>query len=335
MKLVNFYNKVIGKMIILVEKYKNYIPLSKYLLIYLRIPFFLKLIIGFLFGLVSWKTYYAIGFIILQSRAKNEVLSIIKAYQNPIKFSDELIYSYSFMFCFLFLFSLIPVYIIYFYISYLKKFFNRNNNSKVKKFFQFLLITAFFLIAEFLFGYMIVIKSSPYVAYLMLYESKNSTFVEYIINYLLGEIDSLPNINILSYDFLSSKIMASLTLGNIILWALITILVYLWILMKKVKHILWFFTCNIFVLVLFLVVFVLYTHTFFQLGNFGKSISDYDLDYVCIEYELNGKKELKGLRVYQGDGHIVIRDSSNQTHDISSDTFHIKTISSMSTKCGK
>ncbi|WP_027087447.1 hypothetical protein [Cohnella panacarvi] len=80
---------------------------------------FYHLTISLFFGTVSAFLIYNIGFVILQSKAKNDVLSLVSAYTNPITLPKELVYSYGFVYSFLAVGAVLPVLFLYMIIQYL------------------------------------------------------------------------------------------------------------------------------------------------------------------------------------------------------------------------
>lgn len=113
LSLIDVYKQAINSVISFVENRRNFIPFSRVILWYLRIPMLIKIFIGVLLSLISFKIIYTFGFIIAQSKGKNEVLSLISAYQNPIEYPHPLILYYSFIFCILFGFTLLPIVLAY------------------------------------------------------------------------------------------------------------------------------------------------------------------------------------------------------------------------------
>ncbi|MNI62979.1 hypothetical protein D3C73_1183210 [compost metagenome] len=83
------------------------------------------------------------------------------------------------------------------------------------------------------------------------------------------------------------------------------------------------------------ILFVLLTHTFFITGYFGKSISNFDMDYVKVEFDLNGIQSLEGIRVFENENEIMIRDVCNTTHNILSEKIHVTSISEFSISCSE
>lgn len=297
-------------------------------------PWYLKLVIGIVTGFITVKLYYTIGFIVLQSKAKNEALSIITAYQNPIKFDDTLVYSYSFLFCFIVICTLLPFVIpcgVHIYLKDSMK--NISERNSEKRFLKFIVITLLYLFIFFslLWG---VLISVPYLAYIMLYKSKDASLLELIIRRIMGQITSIPNIVLLNVEYLNSQIKYSLIIEVWMLLVPILLLIGMKILSNKRKGRLSKLLFNILSpIVSFFILFVLLTHTFYITGYFGKSISNFDMDYVKVEFDLNGVQSIEGIRVFENKNEIIIRDVCNITHNIISEKIHVTSISEFSISC--
>ncbi|MBP1999295.1 hypothetical protein J2Z69_000314 [Paenibacillus shirakamiensis] len=90
-----------------------------------------------------------------------------------------------------------------------------------------------------------------------------------------------------------------------------------------------------FLIALFSLVFcIIILHTIFEPGNLGKSLANYDIDYVQVNYEVNGNQTIEGIRVYENDKQVIIRDNCNILHSIHSDKISIKSIEDI-TACKK
>lgn len=107
------YKSFIETSISLIQKNKKNIPFASLLIWYLKIPFLLKLFIAAFAGYIVDRVTYTVGFIILQSKAKNEALSFISAFQNPIDFPNNLVYKYSLMFFSSFVTLLLPFLVVF------------------------------------------------------------------------------------------------------------------------------------------------------------------------------------------------------------------------------
>lgn len=197
---IGIYNYILMKVIKFIDSRKEYIPFSGIFLWYLRRSWYFKFIVGTVMGLFSFKLFYAVGFIMLQSKAKNEVLSIITAYHNPIEFSNELVIKYSFVFCFLVCCAIAPL--IFTYAIYWK--FEKGNKSNLENKQCIRVIKKIIVIFSYilLFGcsIWIVLKASPLIIYIMVFKSKNSSLLEHIFRYLFGEISSIPEVIELNYS---------------------------------------------------------------------------------------------------------------------------------------
>lgn len=70
------------------------------------------------------------------------------------------------------------------------------------------------------------------------------------------------------------------------------------------------------------------THTFYQWGSLGKNLSQFNIDFVYVNYSMADKMEtIEGIMVFRDNEMIVIRDSCNNIHYIKSDQYHVKNIS--------
>jgi len=331
MKYIELYRKMVNRIIVFIVNNKNSILFSSKLVWYLKSPWYFKLIIGSFFGLITMKLYYTTGFIVLQSKAKNEALSIITAYQNPIEFSDALVYSYSFLFSFIALSTLLPFVVLYGLYIFLK-YKNNSNNHEKKLVKRLALVILYLSIFSVTFGF--VSYTVPYFAYILLYKSKDASLLEFFVRNMMGEISEIPEIVLLSQEYLSTQIRYSLIIGIWMLIVPILLLIGMKYLSNKRKGKISKLLFNILAGVIsFLILLVLMTHTFYITGYFGRSISNFDMDYVRVEFDMNGAQSIEGIRVFEKGNKIIIRDACNVTHNINSDKTHIKTINNFSSGC--
>lgn len=162
--------------ITLIERHSAKIPFSKLIVIYLKIPFLARLLITLLFFGLSHGLSYIIGFIILQSKARNEVLSLITAFQNPVDFTDRLYFYYAFVYLFITLMTIVPFGICLFYgrtlirrLKHKKKLFILGNLFWV-------LLTASISFSMW--------QGASLLSYYLFYASKSSSFWEILIKYI-------------------------------------------------------------------------------------------------------------------------------------------------------
>lgn len=305
---------------------------------------------------------YIIGFIILQSKAKNEVLSLITAFQNPINFSDRLVHYYAFVyFC-----VLIPTLILF--AAYLfggmiliRKFKSVGLKPKIA---HYIIAPIFYVFSGIALWFLV--KVVPFIPYYLFYASKNPSFWELLIKYIFMA-QELPWSNpILDYDAFQREVFISLQSGNMLIIALIFFfLVYRQYFQRKedefkslqmiierdmslaiysnfipilvsvrsslihqkiIKGLstLLYGGLGSFLVIVLSLLFVM--HTAYQLGSFGKNLAQFDTDYVIVNYLFNDQVEqVKGIRVYQDKNYIIIRDSLNSIHSIFADQIHIQT----------
>ncbi|MBO9597401.1 MAG: hypothetical protein J7559_06230 [Cohnella sp.] len=298
----------------------------------------------------------------MQSKAKNEVLSLITAYQNPIDFSDRLYLYYAFVyFC-----ILVPTVIltgIYLFggLFILRKFKPTNKSVRVAQFLLVLVWYGFGGIATWFF-----IKAMPFIPYYLFYASKNPSSWEMFIKYLFLH-QELPWVApSFDYDSFQSEVLISLQSGNM----LIVVLIFFFIEYKRyfknkeieykiliniaksellfamydnhmpkiiAKRVVLIYQnskaalSNVFytglgLLILFVFLLLFVTHTAYQLGSFGKNLAQFDTDYVTVEYQFNNQiQKVEGIRVYQDKNYLVIRDDHNIIHSIIADQIHVQT----------
>ncbi|SFE19929.1 hypothetical protein SAMN05216378_2687 [Paenibacillus catalpae] len=347
-----------SSLISFIERNRERIPLSSFILIYLRIPILIRIFITALFFVFSHGLAYIIGFIILQSKARNEILSLISAFQNPIDFSNRLYFYYAFVYLFITILTILPLGI---YLFYGRKLLHRSRNRK------FIIIGS---IVGIIFGLIIfwglLQFFIPLLPYYLFYASKNSSLWEVLINYFAFSKE-LPFLDSsLDFNTFQQEVFISLQSGNIVVLLLIFIFslfrdyartrekllrntlvsskleshlyYYLnlnWSILKinililhlKIKNIfltLWQVLFVYIFIVAVLIVFV--SHTAYQLGSFGKNLSQFDTDYISVEYNLNGQiKKVEGIRVYQDKNYIIVRDQLNNIHNVFTDQLHIQT----------
>jgi|GEM_PF-6734513 len=329
----DYYQKCSQKLIDYIDKRRRYIPFPSLIIWYLKAPLYLKLIVGFMIGLITAKLFYAVGFIVLQSKAKNEVLSIISAYHNPINFEDVLVYKYSFIFCLIVICALLPFivpFLIHIFI------FSKDRSSvpisRKNRLLRIISIIVFhiFLFVTLLWG---VVEIVPEVAYVMLYTSKDASVVEYIIRRIVGEEPSfsLNDVTFLNPEYLNSQIKYSVIIEEWIFLSLILLTIILRLFGKKSKrNFLKFFSILFSILISTVILLVLFSHIFYFPGYFGKAISNFNMDFISVEYELNGTQHVEGIRIFEKDNLVIVRDSCNVTHDIISTNIHMRTIKEIS-----
>lgn len=308
---IALYNGIRERTIIFIEKRRRYIPLSGLIISYLRAPLLARILITLVFTSSVVSIIYNIGFVILQSKARNETLSFITAYHNSIDFPKILNYYYAFLYIILLLPSSVSLFIPYF----CEKLVFKKSVSKVRILCFVLSLFLFIIILS-----IVYVKVTSFIAYVMLYQSRHSGIFEMLIKYILHHDQDIKQALILSMDYFSKEVFESLQLGNIVLFFLVYLIYFLKKYIKSaVKYI--FLTLAGLSLILILI-----THTLFQWGSFGKSLARFDIDFVSIEYSINNNLiRLKGVEVYRGENVVIIRDYNNVLHTIRSDQYHIQT----------
>lgn len=206
-----------SKLIEFTEKHSNVIPFSKYILMCLKIPFFARILLAaIMFGLAHGVSF-TIGFIILQSKAKNEVLSLITAFQNPINFSDRLVFYYAFVyFC-----VLVPTLILigaYLFggMVLLRKFKSLGMAAKVV---HYIAAPIFYLLGGLALWFFI--KAVPFIPFYLFYASKNLSFWELFIKYIFMHQELPWSTPLFDYDAFQREVFISLQSGNMLIVALI------------------------------------------------------------------------------------------------------------------
>lgn len=361
-KTIEWTRSKYSKLIAFIEKHGKIIPFSRYMLLYLKIPFFARILLTAIMFILANGISYIIGFIILQSKAKNEVLSLITAFQNPIDFSDRLVHYYAFVyFC-----VLIPTLILFG--AYLfggmvlvRKFKSVGLATKIA---HYIVAPIFYVLSGLALWFLV--KAVPFIPYYLFYASKNSSFWELLIKYIfMGQ--ELPWSNtILDYDNFQREVFISLQSGNMLIVALIFFFVLYKQYFKRKEHefkslrtiierdislsiygnfmptmiavrsslihqkiknalsTLLYGSLGGLLIIVFSMLFVM--HTAYQLGSFGKNLAQFDMDYVIVDYLFNDQvKQVKGIRVYQDKNYIIIRDNLNILHSIVVEQIHIQT----------
>jgi hypothetical protein len=330
MNFIVMYRIITQKTIDFIEKHEKYIPFSKALLWYMKRTWFFKFLIGIVIGLFTFKMFYEVGFIVLQSKAKNEVLSIITANQNPINFNETLVLKYSFIFCFIFLCAFLPFVLPCIIYIFMKDKIKVKEEATLKERIINRSAFLFFYLLLFCLFIWLVLSTAPYIVYIMLYKSKDASFLEYIIRLISGEISSIPNVVLLSYEYLSSQIKYSLLFEVWVLFLLFSLLFGIKFFLSKRKSMFSKIVYSIAIpLISVFILFVLISHTFYITGNFGKGLSNFDMDFVHVDFELNGIQSIQGIRVFEKGNQLIIRDSCNITHNIISENIHLKTINEL------
>lgn len=357
MESLNWIRIKYSNIILLIEKHEEKIPLSKLILLYLRIPIVLRIILTFLIFGFSHKLAYIIGFIILQSKSRNEVLSLITAFQNPIHFDDRLYFYYAFVYLFITLITILPFGLCLFYGRILLK------TLKFNKLYFGIGILVWMLFITFL--SFVLLQFAPLIPYYMFYASKNSSFWEIFINYFLYSKEIHWYTPSFDLKIFQKEVFISLQSGNMVVVLLIFLfltyrknyktreqdhnsllklavfesqmILYLqskwealkinslimhFKLKKSTSFVLYILSIYAFC---FAILIVFISHTAYQLGGFGKNLSQFDTDYVVVEYSLNGRiKNVEGVRIHQDKNYIVIRDKQNNIHSIFTDQIHVQ-----------
>lgn len=344
------------KVISFIEQHRDKIPFSKFILLYLRIPITLRVLVALAFLGITHEIIYIIGFIILQSKGKNEVLSLITAFQNPINFNNELYYYYSFVYLFITLIAIIPFGLALFYGTIMLQ---KIRSKKLYFSFTFLFLGVLLLLSFSL------LHTASLLSYYLFYSSKYSSFWEVAINYIFYAKEIQWNASAIDLDSFQQEVFISLQSGNM---AAVLLIFLFFVFRKKLKQsekkhkntlkaILceskislhaysnWdFLKSNVFILhtrimssisfisyIILLVIFsfaiilIFVSHTAHQFGGFGKNLAQFDTDSVLVSYTLNGEiKKVEGIRIFQDKNYIVVRDSKNQIHYIFTDQIHIR-----------
>lgn len=293
----------------------------------------------------------------MQSKARNEVLSLITAFQNPVDFTDRLYFYYAFVYLFITLMTIVPFGICLFYgrtlirrLKHKKKLFILGNLFWV-------LLTASISFSMW--------QGASLLSYYLFYASKSSSFWEILIKYIFDSKE-LQWSTSFDLSLFQKEVFISLQSGNMVAVFLIFIytvyrqtnkekelyqknifksaitqlgmVIYtnskfeiikvdLLILHYKLKKILYHIVYGVLLYVfLFASITLFVSHTAYQLGSFGKNLAQFDTDLVIVDFNLNGQiQKVEGVRVYQDKNYIVIRDSQNNMHNIFTDQIHIQT----------
>lgn len=358
---IHWIRKKYSSLVSSIERNRERIPLSKYILMYLRIPTALRIFVTVLILGISHGLSYIIGFIILQSKARNEVLSLITAFQNPIDFDDRLYFYYAFVYLFITILTLVPLGI---FLFLGRKLLQRSRTRKL-----FIIASIVGIVLGFVFFWGLLKYIVPLLPYYLFYASKNSSWWEVLINYLAFSKE-LPLLeSSLTLEAFQQEVFISLQSGNIVALLLIFFFsIYrdfarkreqrlkgMLVLLRSESHINFYIKKNwdalkintlilhlkiinfLFILwqalleylFIFAALIIFVSHTAYQLGGFGKNLAQFDTDLVTVEYNLNGQvTNVEGIRVYQDKNYIVIRDSQNNIHSIFTDQIHIQTLPS-------
>lgn len=351
-----------NKLIDWLEKRSDYIPFTGLLLWYLRLPFLIKLGLSFLVPVISLPIFYNIGFIILQSKSRNEVLSIATAYQGAVDFPKTLYFIYSFIYLGAVFLTALITYIALFYglnVLLIKKL-KVGSFKKAKV--PFWLRFPFSLLILWL-AYLIIRYIIPSIPYYALYASKNYPFIELIIN-VYGRKKSIQYINEnYTYDEFNAEVFFS-----VIIWifGLVSIVYTAFLLsrvgkeyvqrypekldkfkriqaagrkvkiIRRIKFLFFVKRINLFffqhivtiynILIFSILSMILIMQMPFQIGSFGKTLSQFETEYNKVYYLVNGKvRSLEGYKIYQSKSYIIIRDSDNVIHHLSFDELHTVT----------
>lgn len=181
-----------------------------------------------------------------------------------------------------------------------------------------------FLIFVFVVTFIFALQSVSFIPYIMLYSSKQISLLESLFHYMSGGGTPVFQATILSYNSLNDQIKYSFVFEILIL-ILLFVLWYItkWI-NKKIKNFITdFFSTSALAISLVLGLLIIISHTLYGAGYFGKSLANYDLDFVKIEYKTGGFQTIQGLRIYEGENKVILRDACNVTHSITSEEFHI------------
>lgn len=307
-----------------IEKRGDVIPFSEVLIGYMKLPFLIKLLINVISGIVLATIFYNIGFIILQSKGKNEVLSLITAYQNPIPYSSSLVLMYSFIFLLLFIPILIMFLIAVIYRRMLTKYnnqFKEKGFNKRRIFFLNSLLFLGLLLGEVIIGVLLIIFI-PIIPFIMLYQSKYSSFLEALIKYIYLQIE-INFGQIASTDLMAREIALSFTVPNM-LFIILCILIYLINPGRFKSNALIAVSMAVTFLCSFLILALLLMHALFQFGNLGKNFAQFDVDYIQVEYIINNQsRTIDGIKVYHDKNFLIIRDGCNMMHTITSNEMYV------------
>jgi len=320
------------KLIIFFEEKQDFIPFSNMIIRYLKLSLPVKLILGFLSGFVGFNIAYCIGFIIVQSKGKNEVLSVITAFQNPIEFPFSLVLLYSFIFSFLIICALLPIFLFLFLIKIYKIMNLKLLEKGLRKSKRLFLLVLFIILTLLLWGLatILLIRYSPYVPYIMLYQSKEPVMFENYLKAIFHNDTSIIKTTILNYDHFYSEVLYSLSIAHYttIVFVLLLYPVLIWYRRIPPNSFIDLIPISIAILMFSGIFFVSSTHLFYQWGNFGKSLSQFNMDYVSVEYTFNKDiGQIEGTRIFQKENYLVIRDSCNSLHYITSNEVHVTTLS--------
>lgn len=183
-----------------------------------------------------------------------------------------------------------------------------------------------FIFIQFILVVPILLEFLPVIPYYMIYQSKDSSLLEGLFKYIMNNNNSMLENTEISYKHFKNEIMYSFTMANIILVISSIFLVFMMPFKKKTKLgnlISGFVT----IVLSFIIIFVLTSHTFYQWGNLGKNLSQFDRDYISVEYTINKNLEqLEGVKVFQQENYLIVRDSCNRMHYITSDEIHISSL---------
>lgn len=329
--LINLYSNYRNQLIKKIEENKTKIPFSKLLIFYLKSPYYIKLIIMVTLSSSSAFLLYNIGFIIIQSKAKNEILSLITAFQNPVDFSTVSVFYHSFVYLLLLFFTVLPFIGVYIFYNWAYSSVRENYEKKKitlrskKSLSRLLFIVSVVIFIAFLYFLIFVIPLIPFV---MLYSSKDSSIIELLFKYFISNTLDDAKFSVIDYENFYLEILYSLTLPNLIILLLSILAYYLWYKTKTKKSIILKGGIHFINFIVFLIIIMLLsTHTFYQWGNFGKNLSQFNIDYIRIEYSMNNLMyEVEGTRVFQKENYIVLRTSCNVIKYIISDQMVVENL---------
>jgi len=320
--LLTYYSNLLQKVIGFIEssKYSKFIPFKGMLLWYLRLPFPVKLFFNIAGGFFAVFLVYNIGFIVLQSRAKNEVLSLISAHTNPVSLPTQLVFYHAFIFFLLFIGSVLPILMLYGFVQFFHIIKKENNYSKNKTRWLATVTTIFAVFAS-LAMFVGAKHVLPWVIYFLLFRSDAPGYYEQFRKHF----ETSAPLRVAEYVDLE-KLTKELSVAFIeptTLTALLAFFLYL-----SIKYLRPFFRIIISSILSFVLLLFVFLHSTTQLGALGRNLAQFDNDIVYLSYSDPAKgvcSEVIGIRVAQWGNSIVIR-TEESTYTIISDKMMVKSL---------
>ncbi|WP_280157478.1 hypothetical protein P5616_010560 [Priestia aryabhattai] len=332
---IKWLKNLVNKIFLWLESKEGKIPFIGLILWYLKLPIGIRIGFSTIFLILTSTFLYYIGFIILQSKARFEVLTLPSAYQNSIIFPNPLYYFYACIYLFFSLFSLFFISIIWYYVekSILM------SKKKVSNIFNSLCLIIIYVVVSILSTalafYIVYSETLGLEDYLRL-QLTIFTFLQFPLLLIVsayyfmrisvkkGSLRRENEYVFLKYLQYENEIMfytkdfsyKKLYYHNVFsqyLFIYKTIIKFD-IIIDRV------FTYIIYVLILLFLVTQLFT-----VGNIGKALVSFERDYVKVDYVINSQlQSIEGIMVFKDGNNIIVRDSKNVLHYVYTDQFHIE-----------